>query len=68
MNVKSAINRKKDPDMSLHLQHPVDLSDTKRARNNDDDNYRNEVESKMTNMDPKNILNDNKSVATYTSR
>ena len=41
----------------------MDLSDTKK-----DHHKTLEESSKMTNIDPKNILNDKQSVATYTSR
>jgi len=61
-----------------HLQHPVDLSDTKAGRGMylDDEIDREDVRqasagretSKLTTMDPKNILGDNKSVITQTSK
>jgi hypothetical protein len=51
-----------------HLDHPVNLEDTQKERGlppDDSDRYT----SKMTSLpDHKNMLNDNKSIATYTSK
>jgi len=56
-------------DHQVHLQHPVDLSDLKRAAAEAGGESKDELESsKMTNIDPKNILNDNRSVITYASK
>ena len=53
----------------MHLQHPVGLNDVKRAAAEHDRDTTNDHDtSKMTAFDPKNILNDNKSMVTYASK